>query len=238
MPAERVYAHPGVAADVGRVALRRGPLVYCLEEVDNSGGSVQRLVLPRASALTAEPRGDMLDGIVTVTADAFRLGVGDWNGTLYRPGRAGTGARPHDRSALLLLEQSGSRHHDRLDSRSLIPHLSGAHKKRLHLHALAAKGSRKQVRSSPASMSTQRITRILIHGSTAELRFLFVEQRDLSLVDIAPSIGEIERRRHGQPPETAVSGPSAVATPVGTSCFGSWKGRCPLRSPKRGPACR
>src|SRR5262249_3881199 len=35
MPIERVYAHPAVADDVGRVALRRGPLVYCLEQADH-----------------------------------------------------------------------------------------------------------------------------------------------------------------------------------------------------------
>ena len=35
MPVERVYAHPKVKMDVGRVALKRGPLVYCLEQVDN-----------------------------------------------------------------------------------------------------------------------------------------------------------------------------------------------------------
>ena len=47
MPAERIYAHPAVRMDVGRVALKRGPLVYCVEEVDNPGGPVQRLKLPR-----------------------------------------------------------------------------------------------------------------------------------------------------------------------------------------------
>ena len=31
-----------------------------------------------------------------------------------------------------------------------------------------------------------------MHGSTADLRIHFVEQRDLSLMDLAPSIGEIE----------------------------------------------
>ena len=31
MPPERIFANPRVRADVGRVALRRGPLVYCLE---------------------------------------------------------------------------------------------------------------------------------------------------------------------------------------------------------------
>ena len=35
MPPERLYAHPNVRMDVGRVALRRGPLIYCVEETDN-----------------------------------------------------------------------------------------------------------------------------------------------------------------------------------------------------------
>ena len=51
MPAERIYAHPGVRMDVGRVALKRGPLVYCVEEADNPGGRVQRLKLPRSAEL-------------------------------------------------------------------------------------------------------------------------------------------------------------------------------------------
>lgn len=85
MPAERIYAHPAVAADVGRVALRRGPLVYCLEEVDNPGRPVQRLQLPRGSTLRPTSRGDLFGGTVTVAADAVRLEDGDWNGLLYRP---------------------------------------------------------------------------------------------------------------------------------------------------------
>ena len=35
MPVERIEAHPSVRQDAGRVALQRGPVVYCLEEVDN-----------------------------------------------------------------------------------------------------------------------------------------------------------------------------------------------------------
>ena len=38
LPAMKVEAHPYVSADVGRVALMRGPLLYCLEEADNPGG--------------------------------------------------------------------------------------------------------------------------------------------------------------------------------------------------------
>ena len=35
LPAEVIYANPGVPADFGRAAIRRGPVVYCLESVDN-----------------------------------------------------------------------------------------------------------------------------------------------------------------------------------------------------------
>src|SRR5262249_47466131 len=36
MPIDRVHAHPDVRANQGRVALRRGPVVYCLEAIDNA----------------------------------------------------------------------------------------------------------------------------------------------------------------------------------------------------------
>jgi DUF1680 family protein len=83
MQAERIYAHPSVRMDVGRVALKRGPLVYCLEEADNQGGAVQRLRLPRQSQLKASTRSDLFDGIVTISADALALADGDWQ-QLYR----------------------------------------------------------------------------------------------------------------------------------------------------------
>ena len=54
MPPERIYAHPSVRMDVGRVALKRGPLVYCVEETDNPGGRVQRLRLPRGAEIRAD----------------------------------------------------------------------------------------------------------------------------------------------------------------------------------------
>ena len=84
MPAERIYAHPAVRMDAGRVALKRGPLVYCCEEVDNPQGPVQRIKLPRRSEIRAVPRADLFDGTVTLSADAVRLDDGDWGDTLYR----------------------------------------------------------------------------------------------------------------------------------------------------------
>jgi DUF1680 family protein len=83
MPAVRLYAHPGVIMDAGRVALKRGPLVYCMEEIDNPGGRVQRFKLPRHAELKAETRADLFDGVVTLTADAMAIDESDWT-SLYR----------------------------------------------------------------------------------------------------------------------------------------------------------
>ncbi|KQX38261.1 hypothetical protein ASD04_11680 [Devosia sp. Root436] len=83
MPPVRLYAHPGVIMDAGRVALKRGPLVYCVEEADNPGGRVQRLKLPRDAEITAESRPDLFDGIVALRADATAIDESTWTG-LYR----------------------------------------------------------------------------------------------------------------------------------------------------------
>ena len=83
MPAERLYAHPDVRQDVGRVALRRGPLVYCVEQQDIAG-SVTRLRLPADAALTSEWRGDLLGGISVVKADARQSDATKWGTALYR----------------------------------------------------------------------------------------------------------------------------------------------------------
>lgn len=84
MPAERIYAHPAVRMDAGRVALKRGPLVYCLEEVDNPGGRVQRLRLPRDAELKSTTRADLFDGIVTIAAEAVAVQDEGWQHELYR----------------------------------------------------------------------------------------------------------------------------------------------------------
>ena len=83
MPAERLYAHPNVRMDVGRAALRRGPLIYCVEEADNPGGPVQTLALPRSAPLDAAWRTDLFGGAMTLKASAKRLVPGEEAGALY-----------------------------------------------------------------------------------------------------------------------------------------------------------
>ena len=88
MPPERVYANPAVIMDAGRVALKRGPLVYCVEEADNPGGFVQRLKIGRDADLVTSTRADLFDGIVTLSAKGTAIKPDDWT-SLYRNRRAG-----------------------------------------------------------------------------------------------------------------------------------------------------
>ena len=70
MPVRRVVANDKVEADRGRVALMRGPLVYCVEGVDVAGGQVLDLVLPDDAPLATEFRSDLLGGVQVITGNA------------------------------------------------------------------------------------------------------------------------------------------------------------------------
>jgi DUF1680 family protein len=87
MPVERLQAHPRVRANSGRVALQRGPLVYCLEEVDN-GPDLNAIVLPRDTTLTAEVDEELLEGVVVITGPARRRDLSDWENRLYQRAQA------------------------------------------------------------------------------------------------------------------------------------------------------
>lgn len=90
MPVEAIHAAPKVGMDQGRVALMRGPLVYCLEEVDN-GPQLNSLVMPAGNSFACEAVDD-LDGVVAIAADAIRETSANSN-ALYSadpPARAAT----------------------------------------------------------------------------------------------------------------------------------------------------
>jgi DUF1680 family protein len=84
MPVERLYAHPNVKADIGRVCLKRGPFVYCAEEADNPLAAIPRLKLPRDAAVRTVKRDDLFGGIIGLAAEARLAETEDWNGNLYR----------------------------------------------------------------------------------------------------------------------------------------------------------
>jgi DUF1680 family protein len=84
MPVERVYADPHVKADVGRVALQRGPIVYCLEGVDNDG-KPRTYALPKDARLTSSFDKGLLSGVVVVRGEALAVSRGDHGKPATRP---------------------------------------------------------------------------------------------------------------------------------------------------------
>jgi len=86
MPVERMTAHPDIRQDAGQVALQRGPVVYCLEEVDN-GPRLANVIIPPGADLQAHFEPDLFGGVSVITGDAVRM-EGDlsaWAGAIYQP---------------------------------------------------------------------------------------------------------------------------------------------------------
>ena len=64
-------ADPRVDAVRDCVAIERGPLVFCLEQVDNPGG-LDAIVVDTSRPMTAKHRPDLLDGVTTVLTSGYR----------------------------------------------------------------------------------------------------------------------------------------------------------------------
>jgi DUF1680 family protein len=86
MPIERIEARPEVRMDCGKVTLQRGPIVYCLEQVDN-GKDLCDLALPRKNKLDVrfDPK---LGGASVIVGKALRRVTTGWGDKLYRPARS------------------------------------------------------------------------------------------------------------------------------------------------------
>jgi uncharacterized protein len=69
MDVKKVVANPKVKNDSGRVALQRGPIMYCAEWKDNYGLAAN-IVLPSSSSFKTEFQKDLLNGIMTIKAPA------------------------------------------------------------------------------------------------------------------------------------------------------------------------
>ena len=71
MDVHRVVASDRVEEDRGKVALQRGPLVYCLEGADATDGHVTDMVIPDSSAIGAEFVPDLLGGVTVLHGRGF-----------------------------------------------------------------------------------------------------------------------------------------------------------------------
>jgi len=68
MPVRAVRGNPQVEATRGRVAYERGPLVYCVEDIDRRW-SPDGLVVSASAPVTAESRPQLLGGVMALTIE-------------------------------------------------------------------------------------------------------------------------------------------------------------------------
>lgn len=81
-PAQFIHANPQVRADAGKVALVKGPLVYCLEEQDN-GENLSALFVDAQQPVSVDFREDVCKGSQVLTLSGQRLSQEQWGEALY-----------------------------------------------------------------------------------------------------------------------------------------------------------
>lgn len=72
MPVKRIVSNDQVLMNRGRVAIQRGPIVYCAEGIDNAG-SVRTMMLPDTSEVKPVKRPNLMGGVVTLSTTAMNL---------------------------------------------------------------------------------------------------------------------------------------------------------------------
>jgi DUF1680 family protein len=92
MPVQRLAAHPNVLAAQGKVALRRGPLVYAFEQADNAV-PLRDVALPAAATFQSRVDGALAGGVVRLATDGLAHASASWDRSLYQPATGGTGKR-------------------------------------------------------------------------------------------------------------------------------------------------
>jgi DUF1680 family protein len=90
MPVETVWANPAVRQLEGRVAIQRGPIVYCLEGVDHGGIVLDRIAVDPAAIgqWAVEYKPDLLGGVNVIRGQGMVLAADGWGDALYRSGAA------------------------------------------------------------------------------------------------------------------------------------------------------
>ena len=86
METQLLQAHPLVEEATNQVAVRRGPVVYCLESTDLPDGvAIDSVAIPRNATLAVKREPELLGGVATVTASAVVRQTPPWDDALYRP---------------------------------------------------------------------------------------------------------------------------------------------------------
>lgn len=73
MEVRRIRANENVVDDRGKLAIQRGPVVYCLESHDQADGSVFDKYIPSTADFKALYEPELLNGVMTLAATAKKL---------------------------------------------------------------------------------------------------------------------------------------------------------------------
>ncbi len=76
MEVKKVQANEKLKDDIGKIALQRGPLVYCAEWADNDGRA-SNIIVPGDAAFTAHFEPGLLNGVEVLNADVPVVNLGD-----------------------------------------------------------------------------------------------------------------------------------------------------------------
>ncbi len=78
-----IEANPLVYNNCNRIAIQRGPLIYCLEEVDNCV-NLHDITIKNDADYKTYYDNSISNGVVVITGNAERRYTNDWKGQLYR----------------------------------------------------------------------------------------------------------------------------------------------------------
>ncbi len=84
MPVLKMQAHPHVRHDTGKLALKKGPVVYCIEEADN-GKHLSAIAVKTGDVLKPVYDPDFLGGCDYLEGPAYRLSESGFEERLYKP---------------------------------------------------------------------------------------------------------------------------------------------------------
>lgn len=83
MPVRMVESHPRVRQNAGRIALQRGPIVYCFEGCDQPA-RVSEIAIPLTAEFTPEWQPSTLGGVTILRGTGVVASGESWEGRLYR----------------------------------------------------------------------------------------------------------------------------------------------------------
>ena len=120
MPPRRLVSDQRVEANLARVSLARGPLIYCVESHDRPGLEQNAFALPDDAPVAAGAGDDRLPGMTLLDTEAVIVEETHRDGPLYQTLAdtmpAAAEASSHPRSPIFRLGQSRAQHHGRVDA--------------------------------------------------------------------------------------------------------------------------